>query len=197
MNTIVIAQNEQDQEQAIDVHVKLLDSRIIIISDFIDDKVATEVVASLLMKDIESNDEITIFINSDGGFIRSIFCIYDTMKLLSSPIKTVCAGAVMDEALLLLVAGNKRYITKNSIIVGSHLVTKGSSLGSFSDAKIIMELVKKDNEKFIKELANCINKPYKTVFKDFLNKKIFKAEEAVKYGLVTSIARSEKVNNEE
>ena len=107
MNTIVL-QETPNGDIPIDVYQKLADDRILFITDHINDQIATDIIATLLLKDFESSDQkITLFINSDGGDIRNTLMIYDVMQMISAPIKTVCIGSAMDEAVILLSGGEK------------------------------------------------------------------------------------------
>src|SRR5579864_7292899 len=90
-------------EVPMDVYQKLAKDRILFITDYIDDDVATDLIATLLLKDHENNDEkIRLLINSPGGDIRNAFMIYDVMTMIQAPIEVVCMGAAMDEAAILL-----------------------------------------------------------------------------------------------
>src|SRR5947208_340183 len=90
----------------IDVFSKLANDRILFISDMLSDHLASDIVATLILKDSESSSEkITIFINSQGGDIRNALMICDMMRLLESPIETVCIGAASDEAAIILASG--------------------------------------------------------------------------------------------
>jgi ATP-dependent Clp protease protease subunit len=144
MNTIVLEKNENVEELRVDVFSRLLQNRIIFIDDLTTDKTAMDIVAVLLCLDKFDNEnqgiknKVTIFINSEGGDIRNVFAIYDTMKRMSSPIETFCIGSAMREAALLLSAGTKghRVITKNSDICLSQINSQYVSHGDLTNTKI-------------------------------------------------------------
>lgn len=195
---IVVTEETDNGEVLVDIYSKLASDRILFIHDRIDDKLATDIMATLMLKDSEdSNSKISIFINSEGGDLRSIFMIYDAMKIVQSPIETFCVGEAFDEVVLLLAAGTPgmRHATENSIICASQLLSNGTLYSDISDAFILMDRIKRDNKNFITALAKCVKKPTKTVMADLERKKFFSAKQAVQYGLIDSIVKNSKVNN--
>lgn len=174
----------------IDIYTKLAQDRVLFISDIIDDKVATDVVATLLLQDAENdNEKITLFLNSEGGDIRSVFMIYDVMQLLKSPLETVCIGSAMNETVMLLAAGTKgmRFATHHSIISPSQLVHNASYMTNLLDAKSIMERSKADNKSLLSILAKASGKTYQEVAADFDRKVFFNAKQALNYGLIDGV----------
>ena len=180
-----------ENEDRFDVFSKLINSRVLFINDFIDDKSAVDIVAALMCLDKHNHDKITIFINSDGGDIRNIFMIYDIIKSLSSPIETFCIGTAMGESVLLLAAGTKgsRIISKNSDIGVSQIAHNGIGYYDLTNAKISHEKNKKDNEVFLKELSKCTGKSLKIIKSDTQRQLFLTPQEAVKYGIVDKVAQ--------
>jgi ATP-dependent Clp protease protease subunit len=179
----------------VDIYQKLSNDRILFICNNIDDKLATDIVATLLLKDAEDTDKkITLFINSDGGDIRNVLMIYDMMKMIESPIETVCIGSAMDEAAIILAAGTPgmRLATKNSVIAVSQLVTNWASFSDMTDAKKALEKVTADNKKMMDIFAKSTKKTYKQVSEDFDRRVFMNASEAVKYGLIDHVVGSAK-----
>lgn len=194
MNTIVI-EKTQNGDVAIDVYQKLADDRIIFLSEFIDDKVSSEINATLLLKDLESpSEKITMFINSEGGDIRSVFSIYDMMNSLSAPIETVCIGSAMHEAALLLAAGTKgmRLATKNSLISLGQLVNDHMNMVDLTDAKKTLDQSIYDNKKMIEAFAKCTGKTVKEISSDFDRTMFLNASQSLKYGLIDKVIAGNK-----
>lgn len=194
MNTLVLEQTEHG-EIPMDVHQKLANDRILFITDYITDDVATDLVATLLLKDHEDNEKkITLFINSPGGDIRNTFMIYDVMTMINAPIETVCMGAAMDEAAILLAGGKKgmRLATKNAIISVSQLVNNWHMHTNMTDAKNLMEQFKIDNDRLLDILSKAVSKPIKQLREDFDRRVFFTAPKAVKYGLIDKIITPNK-----
>lgn len=195
MNTFIIEETENG-DYPIDIYTKLSRDRILFLYDFIDDKLATDIVATLLLKDSEFNEggteednKISIFINAEGGDIRNVFMIYDVIKMLQSPIETICVGSAMDEVTLILAAGTpgRRFATQNAAICPSQLFADRSFHANLSDAKGIMDRFSRDNRDYMNALAKCTNKPLKTVMADFERKKFMTAKQAVTYGLIDGV----------
>ena len=90
-----------------EVYKKLLEGRIIFINGEINDEMASEVVAKLLYLDSQSNEDITIYINSPGGSVTSGLMIYDTIKYVKSDVSTIGIGLSASMASILLMSGTK------------------------------------------------------------------------------------------
>lgn len=184
MNKIVACGGE-----AFDVSQKLLEGRVLFISGYISDALASNVVANLLYKNIENpDDKITMFINAEGGDLRSVFSIYDMMKLSKCPIETICTGTCFVEAVLILTAGTKgkRYATKHSTITIGPLAYNSAYYETkpLSDIKEEHKLFEESNTQFFEALE----KSTKHSMNDFkAMKKFLKAEEAIKYGVIDAI----------
>lgn len=189
MNTLILEDTEFG-ETPMDVYQKLAGDRILFITNYISDEVATDLVATLLLKDSEAPDKkITLFINSQGGDIRNILMIYDVMLMLSTPIETICMGAAMGEAVLLLVAGTPglRMATKNSIMTVSQLMPDFTTHTNLTDAKNLMVQLKNDNDRLFEILNKSTKKPVKQLKEDFDRKVYFTPAKALKYGLIDKI----------
>lgn len=189
---IVITEETELGDIPIDIYSKLASDRILFIHDPIDDRLATDIVATLMYKDSEDSDsKISLFINSPGGDLRSVFMIYDTIKILQSPVETFCVGEAVDEVVLLLAAGTPgmRYATQNSVICVSQLLSGGSMFSDISDAFGLMERLKRDNKNFMTALAKATKKTLKTLMTDFERKKFLSAQQALKYGFIDGIVK--------
>lgn len=194
MNTIVLEENEQG-EIAVDVFQTLSNSRILFIHEDIDDKVASDICATLLVKDMEnSEDKISLFINSEGGDIRSVLMIYDVMNLLVSPIETICMGSAWNESLLLLAAGTPgmRFATSNSVICASKLMYDSMNYSDLTDAKIIKNVYELDSKKMVEIFSKITKKSIKQINNDFSVKKFMTPTQAKRYGLIDDIIKPKK-----
>lgn len=194
MNTIVTETTEHG-EVPMDVYQKLANDRILFICNHIDDALATDITATLLLKDSEDPEKkITLFINSDGGDIRNVLMICDMMNMIDAPIETVCIGAAMDEAALILTSGTPgcRFATKNSVIAVSQLVHDWSTRANLTDAKKIMALSTQDNKRMMDVIAKTTGKTSKQVMEDFNRRVFMNASQAVKYGLIDKVVSFSK-----
>lgn len=182
-------------EIPIDIYQKLSNDRILFICDVIDDKLATDIIATLLLKDSENSEEkITLFINSEGGDIRNVLMIYDMMSLIQAPIETVCIGSAMDEVALILAAGapGMRFATKNSVISVNQLTHDWVNYSDLTDAKKVLDQFLGDNKKMMEILAKTCNKTYKQVMEDFNRRVFMNCNQAVRYGLVDKVVSVKK-----
>lgn len=117
-----------------DAASKLLQSRTIFIDDVILPYLATEIQSQLLLLDKESNEEITIFINSPGGEVYSGLSIIDTIKFIKSPVKTICTGLCASMAAVILLTGDIRMSFPNARIM-LHQPSSGT-YGTISDMEL-------------------------------------------------------------
>ena len=194
MNTLVLETTEHG-DFLVDVYQKLSNDRILFICNSIDDQLAADIVATLLLKDSEDSEKkITLFINSMGGDIRNALMIYDMMQMIDSPIETVCIGAAMDEAAIILAAGTPgmRFATKNSRIAVSQLVHDWVTHANLTDAKKILDMFVQDNKRMMDIIAKCSGKTTKQVMEDFDRRVFMNANQAVKYGLIDKVVSFSK-----
>jgi ATP-dependent Clp protease protease subunit len=194
LNTLVLETTEHG-DFPVDVYQKLSNDRILFICNAITDQVATDIVATLLLKDAEDSEKkITLFINSMGGDIRNALMIYDMMQMVDAPIETVCIGAAMDEAAIILAAGTPgmRLATKNCRIAVSQLVHDWITHANLTDAKKILDLSVQDNKRMMDILAKSTGKTIKQVMQDFDRRVFMNSVQAVKYGLIDKVVRVNK-----
>jgi ATP-dependent Clp protease protease subunit len=189
LNTIVAETTEQG-EMLVDVYQRLASDRILFICNRIDDKLATDIVATLLLKDCEDcENKITLFINSDGGDIRNALMIYDMMQLVESPIETVCIGSAMDEAAIILAAGTPglRFATKNAVIAVGQLVHDWMAFSDLTDAKTALDQATSDNKKMMEIIAKSSGRTLKKAMMDFERRVFMNASKAVKSKLIDKV----------
>lgn len=194
MNTVILEQNN-DGDVAVDVYQKLANDRILFICGEITDELATDIVATLMLKDAENPQEkITLFINSDGGHIRNALMIYDVMSIIEAPVETICIGDAIDESLIVLAGGapGMRYATKNAVIAFSQLSHDWYMHTNLSDAKKILDLSSADNKRMMEIVAKHSGKALKEVMEDFDRKVFMTASQAAKYGLIDKVISVKK-----
>lgn len=189
MNTLVTESTEYG-DMPINIYQKLSNDRILFICNHIDDKLASDIAALLLLKDLENpGEKITLFINSEGGDIRNVLMIYDVMNLIQSPIETVCIGSAMDEAAILLAAGTNgmRFATKHATISVSQLVNNWMTYSDLTDAKKNLDQSLNDNKRMMDIFAKCSGKTNKQVMLDFERRVFMTAVQASKYGIIDKV----------
>jgi len=189
VNTVITEKTEHG-DVSFDVFSKLVDSRILFLSEYINDQIATDIVATLLYLDHENDkDKISLYINAESGDIESVFMVYDMMKMIKSPIETFCIGSAIGEPALILAAGTKgmRYATKSSVVCINQVSHSYMSVANMSKIDIMMDRNKKENDKFIAALSDCTGKSIKKIIKDTQRDHYMSPDAAKKYGIIDSV----------
>lgn len=169
---------------------KFLEQRKVFLWGPVDDSSAKDVVNRLLYLDtIEPGKEISFFINSPGGMVTSGMVIYDTMRMIQSPVSTICMGFAASMASILLSGGEKgrRLIFPSGEVVIHQPLLGGMYRGTSADLEIQAEQIKKTKELGARILADNCGQPYEKVMKDFDRDYWMDAEDAVKYGIVDEV----------
>ena len=172
---------------------KFLEQRKIFLWGPVMDASAKEIVSKLMYWEmLEPGKEITFYINSPGGVITSGMTIYDTMKMITSPVATVCMGMAASMGSLLLCAGQKgrRFVWPSGKVMIHQPSIGGQIVATATDIKIHAEEIRKTKDKLNRILAEECNQPYEKIVQDTDRDYYMTAEEAVKYGIVDSIVQS-------
>jgi ATP-dependent Clp protease protease subunit len=178
---------------------KLFEERIIFLGAPIDDVVANDVIAQLIV--LESNDpdrDILIYINSPGGSFTALTAIYDTLQFVRPEIQTYCMGQAASAAAVLLACGTKgkRYALSNSRIL-IHQPSGGTEGAmQISDLDIQAKEIQRMRDLEEEILSRHTGQDIETVRADIERDKIFTAEQAREYGLVDEVITSRKVAGE-
>jgi ATP-dependent Clp protease protease subunit len=175
-------------ERAYDIYSRLLNDRIIVLSDEVNDVTASLVVAQLLF--LEGQDptkDISLYINSPGGSVTAGLAIYDTMNYIKPDVSTICMGLAASMGAFLLAAGTKgkRYSLPNSKIM-IHQVASGTQ-GKATDMEIAMKDVLRTKEQLNRILAENTGKPYEQVVQDTERDNWMVPNEALDYGIIDKI----------
>jgi ATP-dependent Clp protease protease subunit len=175
---------------------KLFEERIIFLGAPIDDVVANDVIAQLIV--LESNDpdrDILIYINSPGGSFTALTAIYDTLQFVRPEIQTYCMGQAASAAAVLLAAGTKgkRYALSNSRIL-IHQPSGGTEGAmQISDLDIQAREILRMRDLLEQILALHSGQTIEQVHADIERDKIFTAEQAKEYGIVDEVISSRKM----
>ncbi len=180
-------------ERAYDIYSRLLEERIIFIGGSITDETANIVIAELLHLENENSEaDISIYINSPGGYVHSTLAIYDTMRYIRPDVATYCMGMAASGAAVLLAGGQKgkRFSLPNSKIMIHQPMTEIS--GQATDIKIhadeILKMKRKLNEILSKETGQPISKVEQDTERDFF----MTGPEAKKYGLIDGVVEERR-----
>lgn len=162
------------------------DQRAVYLWGPVDDKSAREVVTKMLLLDADNHDEIKFYINSPGGVVTSGMVIYDTMKLLKSPISTICMGLAASMGSILLSGGEKgrRFIYPHGEVMIHQPSLGGYMQGVSADLEIQAKQTKRVKELGAKILAENCGKTVAQIMKDFDRDYWMDAKEAIEYGIV-------------
>ena len=175
-------------ERSYDIFSRLLNDRIIFLSDEVNDATASLVVAQLLFLEGEDPDkDISLYINSPGGSITAGMAIYDTMQYIKCDVSTICVGMAASMGAFLLAAGakGKRYALPNSEIMIHQPL--GGTQGQATDIKIHADRIIRIRSKLNEILAEKTGKPLETIEKDTERDNFLTAQEAAEYGLIDKV----------
>ncbi len=178
----------------IDPYAKLFEDRIIFLGTPISDDIANAVMAQLLcLQSIDTDRDISLYINSPGGSFTALTAIYDTMRYIKPDIQTVCLGQAASAAAILLAAGTKgkRLALPNSRILIHQPYTEGT-YGQASDIEIQANEILRMRTRLEEMISDHTGKSVEEVGRDIERDKILTAEQAVDYGLVDQVLASLK-----
>lgn len=166
------------------------DSRSVYLWGVVDDKSAKDVVSKLLLLDADKpGEEIKFFINSPGGVVTSGMVIYDTMRMIKSPVSTICMGLAASMGSILLSGGKKgsRFIYPSGEVMIHQPSLGGFIRGVSTDLEIQARQTKKVKEMGARILAENCGKTVEQILKDFDRDYWMDPQEAVEYGIVDKI----------
>lgn len=168
-------------------------TRSIFIGDSINSKTATAVIIHLLKLDSESQEDITLYINSPGGSISDGLAIYDTMELIKSDVRTICVGraASMGSFLLACGAKGKRYALPHSEVM-IHQPIMGIGYSQETNIQILANHIANTREILEAIYAEKTGKPVEQIHLDCERDKYLSPQEALEYGLIDKILETEK-----
>ena len=175
-------------ERSYDIFSRLLNDRIVMLCDEVNDASASLVVAQLLYLEGQDPDkDISLYINSPGGSISAGMAIYDTMNYIKCDVSTICMGLAASMGAFLLSSGakGKRLALPNSEIM-IHQPSSGVQ-GQATDMKIRTDWVIRTREKLNRIMSEQTGQPLEVIERDTERDKFMTAQQAVDYGLVDKI----------
>lgn len=187
----VVVEQTNRGERSYDIFSRLLEDRIIFLSDQVNDATSSLVVAQMLYLEAKDPDkDIQLYIDSPGGSITSGMAIYDTMQYIKCDVSTICIGMAASMGAFLLAAGakGKRYALPNSeIMIHQPLISGGGLSGQTTDIKIYSDHMVATKEKMNRILSERTGKPYEQVCADTERDNFMTAEEAKAYGIIDDV----------
>lgn len=175
-------------ERSYDIFSRLLNDRIIMLCEEVNDTTASIVIAQMLYLEGQDPDkDISFYINSPGGSVSAGMAIYDTMQYIKCDVSTICMGMAASMGAFLLSAGakGKRYALPNSEIMIHQPL--GGTQGQATEILIHAEHIKKTREKLNTILAENTGKTLEEIARDTERDNFMSADEAQKYGLIDKV----------
>ena len=175
-------------ERSYDIFSRLLNDRIIMLNDEVNDTTASLVVAQLLYLEGQDPDkDISLYINSPGGVITAGMAIYDTMQNIKCDVSTICMGMAASMGAFLLAAGakGKRYALPNAEIMIHQ--PSGGAQGQATDIQIQAERILQKKKSLNTILAERTGQPYEVICKDTERDNFMTAQQAMEYGLIDKV----------
>jgi ATP-dependent Clp protease protease subunit len=166
------------------------EKRTVYLWGVVDDKSARDIVSKLLLLDADKpGEEIKFYINSPGGVVTSGMVMYDTLKMISSPVSTICMGLAASMGSILLSAGTKgkRYIYPHGEVMIHQPSLGGYMQATSADIEIQATQIRKTKELGAKILADNCGKTVEQIMADFDRDYWMDAKEAVAYGIVDKV----------
>ena len=175
-------------ERSYDIFSRLLNDRIIMLNDEVNNTTASLVVAQLLYLEGQDPDkDISLYINSPGGVITAGMAIYDTMQYIKCDVSTICIGMAASMGAFLLAGGakGKRFALPNAEIMIHQ--PSGGAKGQATDIQIVAENILKTKERLNRILAENTGKPIDVIAADTERDNFMSAQEAMEYGLIDAV----------
>ena len=186
----VVVEQTNRGERSYDIYSRLLNDRIIVLSDEVNDATASVIVAQLLyLEGQDPEKDISFYINSPGGSVTAGMAIYDTMNYIKSDVSTICLGMAASMGAFLLAGGakGKRFALPNAEIMIHQPLISGGLSGQTTEIKIHADHLIRIKEKMNRILAENTGKSYEQVCIDTDRDNYMTAEEAKAYGLIDEI----------
>lgn len=175
-------------ERSYDIFSRLLNDRIIFLSDEVNDVTASLIVAQMLYLEAQDPDkDISFYINSPGGSVTAGMAIYDTMNFIKCDVSTVCVGLAASMGAFLLSSGTKgkRIALPNSEIMIHQPL--GGAKGQATDIKIQAELILRTRDKLNSILAQNTGKSIEQIAIDTERDNYMTSQQALEYGLIDKV----------
>ena len=184
----VVVEQTNRGERSYDIFSRLLNDRIVFLSEEVNDVTASLVVAQLLYLEAQDPDkDIQFYINSPGGSVSAGLAIYDTMQYIKCDVSTICIGMAASMGAFLLAGGTKgkRFALPNAEVMIHQ--PSGGARGQATEIEIAAKNILRTRQKLNEILAANTGKPIEVIAVDTERDNYMTAEEAVAYGLIDSV----------
>lgn len=184
----MVVEQTNKGERSYDIYSRLLNDRIVFLSEEVNDTTASLVVAQLLYLEAQDPDkDIQFYINSPGGSITAGMAIYDTMNYIKCDVSTICIGMAASMASFLLAAGakGKRLALPNSEIMIHQPL--GGAQGQATDIKIHAEHIIRIRNRMNKMYSEMTGQPLEVIERDTERDNFMTTQQACDYGLIDKV----------
>ncbi len=184
----IVVEKEGGGERSYDIYSRLLKDRIIFIGEEITDDLANAVVAELLLLEgQDSEQDISIYVNSPGGSVTAGLAIYDTIQYIKPDVSMICVGQAASMAAVLMASGakGKRFALPNSRIMIHQPM--GGFRGQATDIEIQAKEILFIKDRLLQIMHEHTGKEIETLRADMERDFFMSADEAVKYGLIDKV----------
>lgn len=193
-----VVEQSSHGERSYDIFSRLLNDRIILLHDEVNQATASVVIAQLLyLEGQDPEKDIYLYINSPGGSVSDGLAIYDTMQYIKCDVSTICMGMAASMGAFLLSAGKKgkRIALPNSqIMIHQPLISGGGLSGQVTDIQIRANSLQLTKERLNRILCENTGKDYETICRDTERDNFMTAEEALNYGLIDKVFTNRSEN---
>ena len=175
-------------ERSYDIFSRLLNDRIIMLNDQVDNASASVIIAQLLyLEGQDPEKDISFYINSPGGSVSAGLAIYDTMQYIKCDVSTICMGMAASMGAFLLSSGakGKRFALPNSEIMIHQPL--GQAQGQATDILIHANHIEKTRANLNKILAENTGRPLEDIIRDTERDNFMSAAQACEYGLIDKV----------
>lgn len=175
-------------ERSYDIYSRLLNDRIIMLTEEVNNTTASLIVAQLLYLEGQDNSkDISLYINSPGGSVTAGLSIYDTMQYIKCDVSTICMGMAASMGAFLLCAGTKgkRFSLPNSTIMIHQ--PSGGAQGQATDIMIHADYIVNTKKRLNQIMADNTGQPLEIIARDTERDNFMTAQQALEYGLVDKI----------
>ena len=180
-------------ERSYDIFSRLLNDRIIMLYEQVDNNSASLIIAQMLyLEGQDPEKDINFYINSPGGSVSAGLAIYDTMQYIKCDVSTICMGMAASMGAFLLSAGakGKRYALPNSEIMIHQPL--GSAEGQATDILIHADHISRTKKNLNRMLSEATGQPLETIERDTERDNFMTAQQAADYGLIDSVITKAK-----
>lgn len=172
---------------------ELLQSREIFLSNAVDSYTMNGLLKQLMyLNKTAPEEEITLYINSPGGEVNSGLAVYDYMKMMKAPLRTVCVGTAASMGAILFLAGDRREMFPHSQLMIHDPAPSGGSMAGMKPDEMAEQLksLKKVQKILCETISETTGKPMKEVQAKTRKDSFFDAKEAIEFGLATTITET-------